>query len=57
MLIAIQYTSTCVPTYMYVSLHEQDGATALYMASQEGHVAVVELLLQEYADVSICEEV
>ena len=37
----------------YVSLHAQDGRTALYLASQEGHVAVVELLLQEHADVHI----
>ena len=37
--------------------HEQDGSTALYMASQEGHVAEVELLLQEHADVSICSKV
>ena len=39
------------------SLHEQSGSTALYMASQNGHVSVVELLLQKYADVSICTKV
>ena len=39
------------------SLHEQDGGTALLLASQGGHVEVVELLLQEHADASICHEV
>ena len=38
-------------------LHIQDGRTALYCASQFGHVAVVQLLLQRHADVSICHEV
>ena len=30
----------------------QDGATALMMASYEGHTAIVELLLQHGADVN-----
>ena len=33
------------------------GRTALIYAAWYGHVAVVELLLQESADVSICDEV
>ena len=33
------------------------GVTALYIASQEGHVTVVKPLLEKGADVKICEKV
>ena len=35
----------------------QKGVTALYFASQEGHVTVVRLLLGKGADVNICDKV
>ena len=35
----------------------QDGSTPLFWASFYGHTAVVELLLLNNADVSICDEV
>ena len=35
----------------------QDGITALYLASANGHVKIVELLLQLCADTNICSEV
>ena len=35
----------------------QDGVTALYLASQEGHVTVVRLLLGKGADFNICDKV
>ena len=35
----------------------QNGVTAPYYASQEGHVTVVRLLLEKGADVNICEKV
>ena len=41
-------------TYLYII---QNGQTALFYASMDGHVAVVELLLQKHADISICEMV
>ena len=38
-------------------IHVQDGKTPLYIASQKGHWAVVKLLLEQHADVSICNTV
>ena len=35
----------------------QKGVTALYCASQEGHVTVVRLLLEKGVDVNICDKV
>ena len=35
----------------------QKGVTALYFASQEGHVRVVRLLLEKGAAVNICNKV
>ena len=40
-----------------VLIHVQDGQTPLFIASREGHGAVVELLLQQHADVSISKTV
>ena len=39
------------------SIITQDGMTALYIASMKGHGAVVQLLLQQHADVHICKKV
>jgi len=38
-------------------LFVQNGHTALFLASLKGQVAVVQLLVQRHADVSICSEV
>ena len=35
----------------------QEGATALHIASQEGYVTIVRLLLEKGADVNICSKV
>ena len=44
--------------YPRVFLHIQDGETALYIASKNGHVAIVNFLLQDIqADVRICQKV
>ena len=38
-------------------MYLQDGQTPLYIASWKGHIAVVQLLLQMFADVSISKKV
>ena len=38
-------------------MYLQDGQTPLYIASWKGHIAVVLLLLQTFADVSISKTV
>ena len=44
--------------YQRVFLHIQDGETALYIASKNGHVAIVNFLLQDIqADVRMCQKV
>ena len=40
-----------------VLIHVQTGTTPLYIASLKGHGAVVKLLLEQHADVSICRRV
>ena len=35
----------------------QDGRSALYQASKNNHLEVVQLLLQKHADVNTCDEV
>ena len=35
----------------------QNGVTALNLASQEGHVTIVRLLLEKEAEVNLCDEV
>ena len=40
-----------------VLIHVQNGQTPLYIASWRGHGAVVKLLLEQHADVSISKTV
>ena len=42
---------------MCLLIHVQDGRTPLYIASGKGHGAVVKLLLEQHADVSISKTV
>ena len=42
---------------LLIHVHVQDGATPLYIASWRGHGAVVKLLLEQHADVSISKTV
>ena len=38
-------------------LNMQEGWTALHWAAMKGHVAIVDLLVQNKADLNICDEV
>ena len=50
---------TCVCIHIPISLptHSQDGGTALYMASQNGHTSTVDVLLGNGADPNIVTRV
>lgn len=48
-------TFACIYNYLFINI--QNGATALLLSAQKGHVAVVQLLLHHFADVNICDEV
>ena len=38
-------------------MYLQDGNTALYLASQESHLEVVQLVFEKGADINICMKV
>ena len=40
-----------------ILLSLQEGVSAVYLASSEGHVAAVKLLLEKGPDLSLCDEV
>ena len=54
--IYLLYSIVIIEHYLLI-LFIQDGCTPLLWASGYGHTAVVELLLLNNADVSICDEV
>ena len=50
-------TVLSVNSCIMILYNVQDGETPLYIASWKGHGAVVKLLLEQHADVSICQTV
>ena len=59
--LSLQYSQTtiCGSYYLFLSLlfSLQFGQTPVYSASCQGHSAVVQLLIENGADISICNEV
>ena len=53
----VVYDKFMISLPMVSMVTTQEGVTALYIASQEGHVTVVRLLLDKGADVNICNKV
>ena len=51
------YRLQCGVYILLIHVHVQDGMTPLYIASRKGHGAVVKLLLEQHADVSISKTV
>ena len=56
------HVCTCVCIHMYIiylslPTHSQDGATALSMASENGHASTVNVLLRNGADPNIVDKV
>ena len=53
----IFYVLASHPTCIYVFHFTQDGVTPLFMASQEGHLHVVEILIAAGAKVDLAKDV
>ena len=50
------HNSGCLSCYLCIVI-SQDGATPLWMASQNGHSSIVDLLLRHGGDPNIADEV
>ena len=59
--LSLQYSQTTIcrsySLFLSLLLSLQFGETPVYSASMEGHSAVVQLLIENGADISICDEV
>ena len=51
------YARNTMHTYIHITMSTQDGFFPLYVASQEGHDRVVEILLQAEATVDLQRKV